>query len=407
MPRFLDTVTPDEARAVLAGFPRVAGSDLVPLADALGRVLAEELVVPESLPAFDRSLMDGYAVRARDTFGASESAPAYLALSGRIAMGSAGSKACAEGTAQEISTGGALPSGADAVVMVEYCREVGDGQVEIARPVAASENVIRAGDDLSLGAPLLGSGLRLRPQEIMALAALGVTSVRVCPRPKVGILSSGDELVEPGRAPLPGQVRDCNALALLSQVTEAGGAGRLYGVCSDDPAALAKIAARMRDECDAAFVSGGSSQGVRDSTAEILAGFGPPGILAHGIAIAPGKPTILAASGGKPLIGLPGHPVSALVIARVFLNPLVRSLGGETGLLEPFPRRTRARLSRPVASKPGREDYVRVRLAGDLAEPLLKGSGALSTVLLADGLVRIPLDCEGLLAGEEVDVLVF
>ena len=407
MPHFLDAITPDEARRLLLGFAPVGRREQVPLEDALGRVLAGSLSSPERLPDFDRSLMDGYAVRARDTFGAGDASPCYLRLAGRIAMGKAAPLELAAGSTLEISTGGALPDGADAVVMVEHCREVGDGQVELNRSVGPGENVLRAGDDLKASEPLIAGGKRLRPQELLALAALGLTEVTVQARPLVGILSTGDELVAPGVTPARGEVRDSNAVALAAQIVEAGAAPRHHGLCRDDPAELRRVVARMIVECDAVFVSGGSSQGARDSTAEVLGSFGPPGILAHGIAVAPGKPTIVAASGGKPLIGLPGHPVSSLVIARVFMNPLLRTLGGERGPRDPFPERCSARLSRAVASKPGREDYLRVTLSDGVAAPLLKGSGAISTVLHADGLVRIPLDVEGLSAGEAVEVLLF
>ena len=392
MPRFLEAVTPDRARELLALFGRIDRTEPLGLQEALGRVIARELLAPEPLPAFGRSQMDGYAVRAADTFGAGESAPAYLALAGRIAMG---------------RPGGALPEGADAVVMVEYCREVGAGQLEVARAVAPGENVLAAGDDLAPGARLITGGRRLRPQELLALAAVGIEQVEVVARPRVGILSTGDELVAPGALPGPGQVRDANATAIAAQVREAGALPVPLGRCGDEPQVLYDLIDGALPGLDALLVSGGSSQGARDSTAEVLARFGPPGVLAHGIAVAPGKPTILAAAGSMPLIGLPGHPVSSLVIVRLFIDPMLRRLGGESGALDPFPARVRARLARPVASKPGREDWVRVALRDGIAEPLLKGSGAISTASMADGLVPIGLDSEGLAAGEEVEVRLF
>ncbi len=407
MPRFLEAVTPDRARELLALFGRIDRTEPLGLQEALGRVIARELLAPEPLPAFGRSQMDGYAVRAADTFGAGESAPAYLALAGRIAMGRPAPGPLPEASAMEVSTGGALPEGADAVVMVEYCREVGAGQLEVARAVAPGENVLAAGDDLAPGARLITGGRRLRPQELLALAAVGIEQVEVVARPRVGILSTGDELVAPGALPGPGQVRDANATAIAAQVREAGALPVPLGRCGDEPQVLYDLIDGALPGLDALLVSGGSSQGARDSTAEVLARFGPPGVLAHGIAVAPGKPTILAAAGSMPLIGLPGHPVSSLVIVRLFIDPMLRRLGGESGALDPFPARVRARLARPVASKPGREDWVRVALRDGIAEPLLKGSGAISTASMADGLVPIGLDSEGLAAGEEVEVRLF
>lgn len=404
MARFLEAVTPDEARRILRRFPAIGRVERVPLIEARGRVLAVDLVAPEALPAFDRALMDGFAVRARETFGAGESAPAYLALAGRVAMGAGAPDALSEGAAVEISTGGALPPGADAVAMIEHCRELGAAQVEIGRAVAPGENVLRRGEDLAAGAPLLPAGRRLRPQDLLALAALGLEQVDVRARPRVALLSTGDELVPVGAGPGPGQVRDANGVALAAQIGDAGAEPLPLGIERDDPERLARAVERALPGCDALFVSGGSSQGARDATAQVLERFGPPGVLAHGIAVAPGKPTILAAAGDTPLVGLPGHPVSSLVIARLFMNPLLRALGGETGPLDPFPARTRARLARAVASKPGREDWVRVALRDGVAEPLLKGSGAISTALRADGLVCIPLAAEGLAAGDEVEV---
>jgi molybdopterin molybdotransferase len=405
--QFLDTVTPDEARVILARFRPVGRTEFVPLLEARGRVCARDLAAAEPLPAFDRSLMDGYAVRARETFGAGESAPVYLALAGRIPMGAAPPEPLPVGATFEVSTGGALPAGADAVAMIEHCREIGASQVEVAKAVGPGENVLLAGEDLADRSLVVAAGRRLRPAELLALATLGIERIEVVARPRVAVLSTGDELVDFRERPRPGQVRNSNGLALAAQIAEAGAQAILLGIVRDDADRLARAIEAALPDCDALFVSGGSSQGARDVTAQVLARFGPPGLLAHGIAVAPGKPTILAASGDKPLIGLPGHPVSSLVIARLFMNPLLRALGGERGPLDPFFGRTRARMARAVASKPGREDWVRVALRDGQAEPLLKGSGAISTVLRADGLVCIPLDSEGLAAGDEVEVAYF
>lgn len=404
MGQFLEAVTPDEARRILSSFGPISRREHVGLAEARGRVLSADVVAPEALPAFDRALMDGYAVRAKETFGAGETSPAYLSLAGRISMGTPAPGPLPEGAAFEISTGGAMPEGADAVAMIEHCRETGASQVEVGKAVAPLEHVLKAGEDVAAGSVLVAKGRRLRPQDVLALAALGVGEVEVYARPRVAVLSTGDELVPVDRQPGPGQVRDANGWALATQINDAGAVPRLLGICRDEPARLEAAVWEALGQADAVFVSGGSSQGARDSTAQVLARFGPPGVMAHGIAVAPGKPTILAGAGEKPLVGLPGHPVSSLVIARLFMNPLLRALGGEAGALDPFAGRVKARLARSVASKPGREDWVRVAVKDGVAEPLLKGSGAISTALRADGLVCIPLDAEGLAAGSEVEV---
>jgi molybdopterin molybdotransferase len=409
---FFQVVTTDDARRHIAAFAPV-GSETVAAAQALGRVLARDLIAPIDLPHFDRANMDGYAVRAADTFGASASIPAYLRIAGTIEMGTDASKRpLGSGEAMRIATGGMLPPGADAVVMVEHSDEVGDGTVEVHRGVSPGEHVLRVGDDVARGAPIFRRGRRLRAHDLGALTGLGFTKVPVFKRPRVGLLSSGDEIVAPDKTPRPGQVRNINEVALVAMAGEAAGVVTDYGVVPDRADALRKALAQALARNDVVLISGGSSVGTKDITLDVIASFPKSAIIFHGIAVAPGKPTILARALDKPVLGLPGHPVSALVIFELFGAPLLRVLGGEQPDTAFAARRVvRARLSENVASQPGREDHVRVQLVREhdtlLARPLPGKSGAIFNLVHADGLVRIDASAEGAEAGTEVEVVLF
>lgn len=413
MPEFLTLKTADEARAILATFEPV-DVESVPLAASLGRVLAEDFRAPHELPREPRSTVDGYAVRARDTFGAGDAVPAYLKLVGAVPMGGVLGRAVGAGEAAAISTGGVVPEGADAVVMLEYVDRAREGEVEIHRGVAPGDNAIRPGEDVARGAVVVPAGRRLRPQDLGALAAFGATGARVHRRPRVAVLSTGNEIVPPDAAPAPGQVRDVNQTALGAQCERAGCDVTRAGIVADDAAALRVALARLLPAHDVVMLSGGSSVGVRDLAAEVVASLGPPGVLFHGINVRPGKPTLVARVGEKPVIGMPGFPVSAMVIFDAFLRSMLRRVGGERGFCE-WPARRRARFARRHASAPGREDWVRVRLnecpRGDravpLVVPLLGGSAAIATMLGADGYVRIEAGREGIDEGDEVEVLLF
>ena len=406
---FFNVVTTAEARARIAAFAPVERTT-VRVADALGRVLARDLAAVVDLPHFHRANMDGYAVRAADTFGASASIPAYLRLTGTVEMGVAATRPVGKGEAVRISTGGMLPPGADAVVMVEYTEEVGDGTVELHRGVAPWDNVLRVGEDIARGSLVFRAGRRLRARDLGALAGIGITRVPVYRCPRVALVSTGDEIVAPDRTPGPGQVRNINAYSLRAMATEAGAEVKDYGVCRDDRATLRRVLGLALRGHDAVLISGGSSVGAKDMTLEVIGSFPRSEVLFHGISIAPGKPTILARAADRPVLGLPGHPQSALVIFELFGAPLLRVLGGEdpATVFEPA-RVTRARLVENVASQPGREDYVRVVLevrdGHRCAVPLAGKSGAIFNLVQADGLVRIPAAAEGLDAGVEVDVL--
>src|SRR3954469_24804588 len=304
----------------LAGFrpARRRAFETVGLEAAHGRVPGEPLRAPHDLPGFPRSTVDGYALRAADTYGASEGLPSYLDVVGSVAMGRAPSVAVGPGTAVAMPTGGVIPDGADAVVMVEHTQEAMAGTIEVVRPVAPGEGLVRADEDARAGAEVLPAGRPLRAQDLGLLAAAGVTSVVVHARPRVAILSTGDEVVPPATASLEtGQVRDASAVALAALVRDAGGAPDPRGIVPDDHDALAAVLREAVQSSDVVVVSAGSSVGARDETAAVVAGLGKPGIWAHGIAVRPGKPTLLADCGGVPIIGLPGNPRSALVVFRL------------------------------------------------------------------------------------------
>lgn len=402
-------------RAALAG--AVPGETVrAGLGQALGLVLASEVVAADDVPGFQRSTVDGYAVRAADTFGASESLPAYLEVAGETAVGRRPAAALAEGTAVRIATGAMLPDGADAAVMIEHCEEAGPAEVAVARPAAPGENVIARGEDVRSGELLLPAGHRLRPQDLGILAAAGVGSVGVHRRPRVAIVSTGDELVPPEATPAPGQVRDVNSYTLAGMVAAVGGEPVSTGIVADDPDAIGRRLAAALDAAEMLLVSGGSSVGTRDYVAAAIQGLGEPGILVHGVALRPGKPTVLAVARGRPVIGLPGHPASALVVFWLFgREALARAAGlpaPPAGAPVPEPS-IRARLLRHVPSVAGREDYVRCAVAWDeeaagwIAEPVFGPSGLISTLVRGEGLVRVPEESTGLEAGQAVEVFPF
>jgi len=397
---FLKVKSLEEAKKLALERLRPVGEvEEVPTSEGLGRVLAEEVVSPEDLPGFARAAMDGYAVRAADTFGATLEEPVALRLVGEVEMGTEPTARLRQGEAVAIHTGGALPPGADAVVILEET-EASPRGVLVFSPVAPGANVIAEDEDLKRGERLLPSGHGLRAQDIGALLAVGLTEVRVFRRVSVGVISTGDELITPRERPRPGQVRDINSYILVCQVQELGAEAVNYGIIPDDQAELREAVERGLQETDLLLISGGSSVGSRDLTLEVLEELGE--VLVHGLAIAPGKPTIFAWAKGKPLIGLPGNPASALIVADRFVAPLIERL---SGLREPqIIRRPqlRATLTKRVASKVGREEFVRVRLVNGGAEPIPAQSGVISSLVRADGLIAIPAEREGLEEGEEV-----
>lgn len=384
--------------------------ETVALEDCLGRIAAQNIFSREDLPGFSRSTMDGYAVRAADTFGSSEGMPTYLKVIGEVLMGEYTELELEEGECAKIATGGMLPAGADSVLMVEYTEAVSDLMIEATRGVAPGENIIRRGEDIAEGELLLPEGHCIRPQDLGALAALGYTEVPVYKRPVVAVISTGDELIPPGEVPKLGQIRDINSYALLGQIKQAGAEPVYMGITKDFYDSLKEKVDKALKQADIVVISGGSSVGTRDVTVDVIESLGEPGVLVHGISIRPGKPTILAVVDGKPVFGLPGHPVSAMIIFDLFGIPLINYLSGIKAESKVQAHVT-AKLSRNIASTAGREDYLRVFLLekeGELwAEPILGKSGLITTMVKAEGIVKIPSVKEGILEGELVKVTLF
>lgn len=409
MPAFLQLLPPLEARHIFfQHLPKTpVRAEDVDVIHALGRVTAMAVIATEPLPAFPRSTVDGFALKASESHGASDSLPAYFTVVGEVSMGAAPGFTVGKGEAALIHTGGMLPGGADAVVMVEYTQAARPGEVEIMRAAAAGENTLRVGEDVMPGDIVLEAGVKLGPAQIGGLLALGLTRVQVASKPRVAVLSSGDEVIPPDQTPRPGQVRDINSYSLAALIDSCGGEGQVYGIVPDNPADLEALMRKAMVENDAVVVTAGSSASARDFTAEVINRMGKPGVLVHGVSTKPGKPTILAVCDGNPIIGLPGNPVSALSIARLFVAPLIRRL---SGMLDELPQASiRAVLTLNIPSQAGREDYVPVKLipvqGGYQAEPIFSKSNLIFTLAKSDGLVQIPADATGLTAGEQVDVL--
>ena len=400
----LQVKTPEEVlRLIHDEFRSIPGlTESVPLAAAAGRTLSEDITAEEYVPDFNRSTVDGYAVRAADTFGCSDAIPAILPLQGEVRMGEdAGFELLRENCAY-VPTGGALPQGADCAVMLEYTEDYGDGTVGIMKPGAPGMNVIFRGDDVYPGKVVLQTGRVLTAQDIGALAAIGRTVVPVQRKLKVGIISTGDELVPPAQKPLPGQVRDVNTALLTALLAEQGAEACSYGIVVDDESLLREKVTQAVQECDAVLLSGGSSVGVKDASCRIIESMGE--LLLHGIALKPGKPTIMGRAGNKPLIGLPGHPVAAFVVARLFVLPLLDRLAGREHPLWSVT----AELSESVSANHGRAQVNACRLlrqAGRvLALPIRSKSGLITQLAGADGFFCIERDCEGLPKGAPVQV---
>ncbi len=382
-------------------------TEQISLQDTLGRILAESIISDIDLPGFSRSTMDGYAVCASSTFGASEENPAYLNIVGSIAMGESPSFSVEQGETARISTGGMLPKGTDSVVMIEHTEIIDEKTIEAYKSAAPGQNVIEKGEDFTEGKVVLQAGQKIRPQETGLLAAFGREKIRVFKKPVIGIISTGDEVVPVSQTPHPGQIRDINTYSLSGQVIEAGGIPLTFGIIKDDYKNLLERCREALLSSDMVLISGGSSVGTRDFTIEVLSALPDSEILVHGISISPGKPTILARSGKKPLWGLPGHVVSAMIVFAAVVKPFIEKI---SGFLPAQKNRftLSARLSRNVSSAQGRTDYIRVRLTekgGILwAEPILGKSGLINTMVKADGLIEIGKNVEGIEKGTEVRV---
>jgi putative molybdopterin biosynthesis protein len=409
--QFLEVVAAAEARRRFeARIDRAPLSgETVPLAAALSRVLADDVVAPVDAPPFDRSNVDGFAVRAADVAGASDGAPRMLALNSEVvACGVQPAIEVLPGTATAIATGGVIPRGADAVVMIEYTELIEDAgapAIEVRRAVASGQFVSYAGSDIARGETLLRRGARIGSREIGMLAACGFASVDVVRRPRVGVLSTGDELVEPGRSLKPAGVYDSNGAIIAAAVVEAGGEPVLFGAFPDEEVALERAMRSALDDCDMVVLSGGTSKGAGDLSHRIVLRLGSPGILVHGVALKPGKPLCLAVIGDKPLVVLPGFPTSAIFTFYAFVAPVIRA---KAGLPAEAARTVKARVPVRIASELGREEFVLVSLVagedGAIAFPTGKGSGAVTAFSQADGFLAIDALAAALDAETSADV---
>jgi len=380
--------------------------------DTLGMVSAHDIISMEDLPSFARSTVDGYAVRAEDTFGATETMPVYLNLFLEILMSRKADFLLPDDCASKIPTGGMLPENADAVVMFEHVQIVDKQMIEVLKPVAPGENVIQVGEDVKRGEVVIRKGQRLRPQDIGACAGIGVTEIAVYERPVVSIISTGDEIVPADIPPKAGQVRDINSYVISGMVSDCGGIPSKKGIFRDDYKNIRDAIETAMTDSEAIVISGGTSVGTKDMVARIINDIGSPGILFHGVSLKPGKPMIGGVMKGIPVFGLPGHPAAVSICFELFIRPVLYSL---SGLKERWPQYSskivRARLSKNVASSQGREEHVRVMLEereGELwAVPVLGKSGLITTLVKADGTMVIPLHINGIEAGELVDVRLF
>ncbi|MGX6445460.1 molybdopterin molybdotransferase MoeA [Neobacillus sp. K501] len=406
--QFFKVKTVEETFALIdALIPAITTTEVRPLEEALHYILAVPVTAKENVPGFDRSTVDGYAVKAKDTYGSSESMPGFLTVTGEVKMGESAVCQVGPGEAVYVPTGGMLPQGSDSVMMIEHCEDM-DGLLNTYKQVAPGENIIRAGEDILEGEILLPSGTMLRPQELGALAALGITMVTVFRKLKVGYISSGDEIV-PYQTEnlLPGQIRDINFLTIAGLAREWNMDVVYGGIVKDEYQEFQERAEELYQQVDSLILSGGSSVGAKDYTTEVIQSLGSPGVFVHGISIKPGKPTILAMANGKPVIGLPGHPASAMIIFKLFGERIFRKLKGE--VIAKKPDRIFARITKNIPSSMGRADYVRVRLVekeGEWwAEPIIGKSGLITTLVKSDGIVEIHSEKEGISQGDYVPVI--
>lgn len=404
---FLNLLPPQKAlEKFLAAVSPYKETELIATENALGRVTSETLYAEHSLPAFPRTTVDGYVVRSKDTHGSSASMPGYLELIGEILMGVDSNLEILDGQCALIHTGGMVPKGADAAIMLEETQIAKDGEIEILKSVAVGENVINQGEDIETGNEILAAGKIIRAAEIGALMAMGIKEVRVNAQLKIGIISSGDELIPPEQEISFGKIRDINSYTLSAQVSETGSIPIMYGIVPDDPKSLLESLERAISECQMVIVTAGSSASARDHTANAINKLGSPGVIVHGINLRPGKPTILGICSGIPIMGLPGNPVSAFVVASIFLKPIIEKL---LGIFE-YSRKSSliAKLSINLASQSGREDWVPVRLIEKgneiLAEPIFGKSNLIFTLVQANAMLRVEPEANGLAAGAEVQV---
>jgi molybdopterin molybdotransferase len=389
---FFKVKTSEEVFEILRDFGP-SGEENLSIEDSIGRILSRQITAPDDLPGYYKSTMDGYAVKAKDTFGASESIPALLELIGEVTMGVPPDFVLGHGQAVKISTGGMLPVGADGVVMVEYSSSLDQKTIEISKAISPLENIIRPDDDFKKGAVALNKGRRLRPQDLGLMAGLGISNAWAYKRPRVAIISTGDEIIPIDQKPEPAQVRDINSYTLSAFCRQAGVEPVVLGLCEDKFESLKDRFEQGLAEADTVWISGGSSVGTRDMTLKVLETFKDMELLVHGISISPGKPTIIARIGKKAIFGLPGHTASAMVVAEVFLTEFLSRISGKEYIDEVVNQEIEAELSRNIESVSGRDDYIRVKLIREgekiLAEPIFGKSGLISTLVEANGLLKV------------------
>ncbi len=408
---FRKLVSLDEAKRILEQnfSPKPVGVEQVSLSEAHSRVLAEDVVAPMDVPPFSRSTVDGYAVRAADTFGADEDRSIPLKLCGRIKVGEASSVIVEKGTTAEIATGAPLPRGADAVVMLEHVVQKGN-IVPTHSAVSKGENVMKAGSDVRKGAVALKKGQTLSSREVGVLAALGSTQVNVYKKPRVAVISTGAEIVEPGKPLTLGKIYDINAHTLSAAVTECSGEPVNWGIIPDETDQLKATLRKALDSAEVVVTSGGVSVGPTDIVPQVLNTLGKPGVIVCGIAVKPGKPTAIAIVDGKPVFSLPGHPTSSLLIFYLLVRPLILSMAGKR---EETPVTVKAVASTKIFPAKGRRTFVMVSLTREksgrlLASPVAFGlSGAITTLARADGFVEVKESQQFINAGEEVTVCLF
>jgi molybdopterin molybdotransferase len=408
MKGFFKVQTPDELYRKLDRFKPLS-FEKVHIEDSLHRVLYEDVISPINLPQFRRSTVDGFALKAKDTYGTSEKNPAILRLIGEIPMGQISDIEVKEGEAVKVATGGMVPEGADAVQMIEFAESINGHTLHVFKTLSPLENVIQIGEDVRAGEVVLQKGHLIRPQDIGLMAGIGKTDLFVFLQPRVAIISSGDEIVPIENIPASGEIRDINRYTIVSMVKEAGGIPIFLGIAKDRFNDLKEKIESGLKESDMVVITGGSSVGTLDLTGEVLRTFPETEILCHGVSIRPGKPTLIAEVKGKPFLGLPGHPVSAVVIFHFFGKPILKILSGLSREVVWHRIKAKAKASRNIPSVSGREDYVRVSLEereGTLwAHPIFGKSGAISNLVRANGLIRIGIDEEGLEEGEEAEVI--
>ncbi len=396
-------------------------TEMISVSAALNRVLADDIVSPENLPEFNRSTMDGFAVKSADTFGATEGRAVYLTVIGESVMGTIPDRALSKGEAMKIATGGSLPVGSDAVVMFEFTHPLDPATIEVVKPVAPLENTIQIGDDIRKGDRVLSRGHRVRPQDMSALASLGIARVSVFERPRTAIITTGNELIPVDAAPSLGRIRDSNSYSLEGLTADAGGIPVKKGIIPDDYDRLRKSLEDAIDDSALILLTGGSSAGAADITAKVINDIGQPGVLVHGVAVKPGKPLIIGLIDNKkkskliPVFGLPGNPVAVIICFELFVRPVLARLAGlaPQATLEGITsyRTVKARLARSISSKPGREEHIPVSLEeksdGLWARPIFGASGLITTLVKAVGTVVVPLNKIGIEKNEEVDVRLF